>query len=151
MFTRLQIALQFPDELIKDSVRVYQAIQSKLPDVQLQILGDTSHGSCCVDEVAAAHVNADCVIHYGRACMSPYVFVNETARSSLTVLQNTSFVCLLCVYTSTLRRGCARLSTCSNLWFFTRGIAARTCLLRCGVPSRHTESKRTMSFDSFSA
>jgi diphthamide biosynthesis protein 2 len=26
--------------------------------------------SCCVDEVAAQHVDADAVVHYGRACMS---------------------------------------------------------------------------------
>jgi diphthamide biosynthesis protein 2 len=29
--------------------------------------------SCCVDEVAAEHVNADLVVHYGHACMSPSV------------------------------------------------------------------------------
>ncbi|MCJ1448018.1 MAG: Diphthamide biosynthesis protein 2 [Stictis urceolatum] len=37
----------------------------------LAILGDTSYGSCCVDEVAAQHVSADAVVHYGRACLSP--------------------------------------------------------------------------------
>ena len=26
--------------------------------------------SCCIDEVAAEHVNADLIIHYGRACLS---------------------------------------------------------------------------------
>jgi len=26
--------------------------------------------SCCVDEVAAQHHNADCIIHYGRSCLS---------------------------------------------------------------------------------
>ena len=30
-------------------------------------------GSCCVDEVAAQHVDADAVVHYGRACMSKWV------------------------------------------------------------------------------
>lgn len=35
------------------------------------ILADTSYGSCCVDEVAAEHVDADVVVHYGRACLSP--------------------------------------------------------------------------------
>ncbi|EAS29250.3 diphthamide biosynthesis protein 2 [Coccidioides immitis RS] len=38
---------------------------------KLYILGDTSYGTCCVDEVAAEHVSADVVIHYGRACLSP--------------------------------------------------------------------------------
>ena len=37
----------------------------------LFILGDTSYGSCCVDEVAAQHLDADIVVHYGRACLTP--------------------------------------------------------------------------------
>ncbi|KAH7383342.1 putative diphthamide synthesis protein-domain-containing protein [Pyrenochaeta sp. MPI-SDFR-AT-0127] len=38
---------------------------------RLFILGDTSYGACCVDEVAAEHVDADVVVHYGRSCLSP--------------------------------------------------------------------------------
>ncbi|KKZ64076.1 hypothetical protein EMCG_01572 [[Emmonsia] crescens] len=38
---------------------------------RLYILADTSYGTCCVDEVAAEHVDADVVVHYGRACLSP--------------------------------------------------------------------------------
>ncbi|KAL8806158.1 MAG: hypothetical protein Q9200_005155 [Gallowayella weberi] len=38
---------------------------------KLFILADTSYGACCVDEIAAEHVNADVVVHYGRACLSP--------------------------------------------------------------------------------
>ena len=38
---------------------------------RLYILADTSYGACCVDEVAAEHVDADVVVHYGRACLSP--------------------------------------------------------------------------------
>ncbi|KAI4686046.1 uncharacterized protein J4E88_003883 [Alternaria novae-zelandiae] len=40
-------------------------------DESLFILGDTSYGACCVDEVAAEHVDADVVVHYGRSCLSP--------------------------------------------------------------------------------
>ncbi|MCJ1377339.1 Diphthamide biosynthesis protein 2 [Xylographa soralifera] len=43
----------------------------KLPEVRLYILADTSYGACCVDEIAAEHVDADVVVHYGRACLSP--------------------------------------------------------------------------------
>lgn len=43
----------------------------KPPAVRLYILADTSYGACCVDEIAAEHVNADAVVHYGRACLSP--------------------------------------------------------------------------------
>ena len=57
----------------------------ELDGVKTYILADTSYGrydfgrtcklinSCCVDEVAAEHINADVVVHYGRACLSPYV------------------------------------------------------------------------------
>ncbi|KAJ5789642.1 uncharacterized protein N7518_006653 [Penicillium psychrosexuale] len=38
---------------------------------RLTILADTSYGTCCVDEVAAEHVDADVVVHYGRSCLSP--------------------------------------------------------------------------------
>lgn len=43
--------------------------------------------SCCVDEVAAQHVEADVVVHYGHACLSPtarlpviYVFPKQTVQ-----------------------------------------------------------------------
>lgn len=52
---------------------------------RLYILADTSYGACCVDEIAAEHVDADVVVHYGRACLSPtarlptiHVFTNRT-------------------------------------------------------------------------
>jgi len=34
----------------------------------------TSFRSCCVDEVAAQHVDADLIVHYGHTCLSPYVY-----------------------------------------------------------------------------
>ncbi|KAJ5439133.1 2-(3-amino-3-carboxypropyl)histidine synthase subunit 2 [Penicillium daleae] len=52
---------------------------------RLYILADTSYGTCCVDEVAAEHVDANVVVHYGRSCLSPsarlpviYVFTHKT-------------------------------------------------------------------------
>ncbi|PON77687.1 Diphthamide synthesis DHP [Parasponia andersonii] len=80
-----KVALQFPDELLKDSVRVVSALKDKLrcqrestternddvKDVSFFVMADTAYGSCCVDEVGASHVGADCVVHYGHACLSP--------------------------------------------------------------------------------
>ena len=40
-------------------------------EIKLFILADTTYSACCVDEVAAEHVCADAVVHYGRACLSP--------------------------------------------------------------------------------
>ncbi|KAM0789321.1 hypothetical protein ACM66B_000158 [Microbotryomycetes sp. NB124-2] len=67
-----RIALQFPDELLRDSVQVYRQIRDRLPlDKELYVLADTTYGSCCVDEVAAQHVDADLLVHYGHTCLSP--------------------------------------------------------------------------------
>ncbi|KAK4048241.1 Diphthamide biosynthesis protein 2 [Microbotryomycetes sp. JL201] len=67
-----RIALQFPDELLHDSVQVYREIRNRLAlDKEVYVLADTTYGSCCVDEVAAQHVDADLVVHYGHTCLSP--------------------------------------------------------------------------------
>ncbi|KAI9542857.1 Diphthamide biosynthesis protein 2 [Dissostichus eleginoides] len=65
-----KVALQFPDELLVDAVAVALEIERN-SNAKPFILGDTSYGSCCVDEVAAEHVGADCIVHYGSACLSP--------------------------------------------------------------------------------
>ncbi|OQS05688.1 diphthamide biosynthesis protein [Thraustotheca clavata] len=80
------IALQFPDALLSDALQVQLLLKDALGGydyTRMFVLGDTSYGSCCVDEVAAQHLKADCVVHYGRACLSPtsllpviYVFGN---------------------------------------------------------------------------
>ena len=69
---------QFPDELLKDSTEVVRALRKELQsscedvkDIGLYVMADTTYGSCCVDEVGASHINADCVIHYGHTCLSP--------------------------------------------------------------------------------
>lgn len=87
-----KIALQFPDELLPDADEVCWAMEegiqksfneqiSKVNSQETQVLsllsplvfvlGDTTYGSCCVDEVAALHLNADLIVHYGNACLSP--------------------------------------------------------------------------------
>ncbi|KAL5718444.1 hypothetical protein ACHQM5_011345 [Ranunculus cassubicifolius] len=76
-----KVALQFPDELLKDSTRVVSALRDDLHKLvkdsdsrnvaQLFVMADTTYGSCCVDEVGASHVDADCVVHYGHTCLSP--------------------------------------------------------------------------------
>ncbi|ODV84730.1 hypothetical protein CANARDRAFT_28875 [[Candida] arabinofermentans NRRL YB-2248] len=38
---------------------------------QVWILADTSYSPCCIDEVAAEHVSADIVVHFGDACLNP--------------------------------------------------------------------------------
>ncbi|KAJ1971854.1 Diphthamide biosynthesis protein 2 [Dimargaris xerosporica] len=63
-----KVALQFPDALLPDAGFVYQQLQA-LTQAELFVLADTTYGSCCVDEVAAEHVDAELVVHYGHSCL----------------------------------------------------------------------------------
>ncbi|KAI0390839.1 diphthamide biosynthesis protein-like protein [Xylariaceae sp. FL0594] len=77
-----RVALQFPDAMLGDAPWVVSALNKEFDKEEdseasepkrrrLYILADTSYSSCCVDEIAAEHVDADSVVHYGRACLSP--------------------------------------------------------------------------------
>ena len=71
-----RIGLQFPDFMLVDASRVVQVLEEELKqsdDVKrrIYVLADTSYSACCVDEIAAEHVHADVVVHYGRTCLSP--------------------------------------------------------------------------------
>ncbi|CAO3651240.1 unnamed protein product [Cunninghamella blakesleeana] len=68
-----KVALQFPNEMLADAASVSRLLKERTSDnnVSYFILADTSYGSCCVDEVAAQHVNADAIVHYGHSCLSP--------------------------------------------------------------------------------
>ncbi|KAI4158571.1 MAG: hypothetical protein LQ342_007310 [Letrouitia transgressa] len=93
-----RIALQFPDDMLADAPTIVDTLARALQEprsktdatidqpvadltipsresdpVRFYVLGDTSYGACCVDEVAAEHVDADSVVHYGRTCLSPTV------------------------------------------------------------------------------
>ncbi|RRT81731.1 hypothetical protein B296_00021370 [Ensete ventricosum] len=69
---KCDLCCQFPDDLLKDSPRVAKALRSELgAGVRLFVMADAAYGSCCVDEIGASHVDAECVVHYGHACMSP--------------------------------------------------------------------------------
>ncbi|XP_061392314.1 2-(3-amino-3-carboxypropyl)histidine synthase subunit 2 [Musca vetustissima] len=68
-----RVCLQFPDNYLKCSETIAASIRqafSLADEVKTFILADTSYGSCCVDEIAAAHVDADSLVHFGNACRS---------------------------------------------------------------------------------
>lgn len=58
-------------ELQEVDIRRQQSSKCTESHQRLFILADTSYGACCVDEIAAEHVEADVVVHYGRSCLSP--------------------------------------------------------------------------------
>ncbi|ODV59885.1 2-(3-amino-3-carboxypropyl)histidine synthase, partial [Ascoidea rubescens DSM 1968] len=48
---------------------------------EVWILADTSYSPCCIDEIAAQHVNSDLIVHFGDSCLSN--FSNLTSSSIL--------------------------------------------------------------------
>jgi diphthamide biosynthesis protein 2 len=68
----IRVALQFPDDLLVDAADVSWEFEIALNNEALVfVLGDTTFAPCCIDAVAAQHLQADCVVHYGHACLSP--------------------------------------------------------------------------------
>mmetsp|Transcript_16545 Transcript_16545/g.33834 ORF Transcript_16545/g.33834 Transcript_16545/m.33834 type:complete len:348 (+) Transcript_16545:6584-7627(+) len=67
-----RIALQFPDSLLGFAVAAATRLDDEIRSngAKVFVLGDTQFGECCVDEVAAQHVNADLVVHFGHTCLS---------------------------------------------------------------------------------
>ena len=72
--TSSRVCLQLPDDLLAHaaelSASVQKALESDELDVDIYILADTTYNALSVDEVASAHVDADCIVHYGRASLS---------------------------------------------------------------------------------
>ncbi|KAI8053998.1 putative diphthamide synthesis protein-domain-containing protein [Syncephalis plumigaleata] len=64
-----RIALQMPDSMLCDSAWVARQLREQTGR-SVFILADTSYGSCCVDEIAAQHIDADFIVHYGPSCLS---------------------------------------------------------------------------------
>ncbi|EMD93453.1 hypothetical protein COCC4DRAFT_191737 [Bipolaris maydis ATCC 48331] len=80
------------EELATDMNKARLQDSGGVVEEKLFILGDTSYGACCVDEVAAEHVDADVVVHYGRSCLSPpsrlpviYVFTERELDIDATI------------------------------------------------------------------
>jgi diphthamide biosynthesis protein 2 len=83
-----KVCLQFPDHLLSDSSEVALRLERSLNQI-IYILADTAYESCCVDYVAAAHVTADAIIHFGPVCFSktcatiPYLNIYEKSPLDL--------------------------------------------------------------------
>lgn len=73
-----RVALQFPDTLLEHAASCAEDLQDLFAKEETArtcfILGDTSYGSCCVDETAAQHADADLILHYGATCLSKSFF-----------------------------------------------------------------------------
>ena len=72
-----RVAVQVPDARLAEAPALCAALVALVARgpggrrVRAFVLADSAYSPCCVDEVAAQHLGADCVVHVGEACLSP--------------------------------------------------------------------------------
>ncbi|KAF8062673.1 dph1 [Scenedesmus sp. PABB004] len=79
------VALQFPEGLLMYACVIADILTRFAGVAHALILGDVTFGACCVDDLSAAALGADLLVHYGHSCLVPldvtvipclYVFVD---------------------------------------------------------------------------
>jgi len=79
------VALQFPEGLLMYSCALADIFRRFGGVRHAYVLGDVTFGACCVDDLSAAALGADFLVHYGHSCLVPvdatrlpcmYVFVD---------------------------------------------------------------------------
>ena len=77
------VALQFPEGLLMFATTIADILE-RFAKVRPIIMGDVTYGACCVDDLAAAALGVNLLVHYGHSCLVPvdrmatdvlYVFV----------------------------------------------------------------------------
>ena len=77
------VALQMPEGLLLFACTIADILE-RFANVESIIMGDVTYGACCVDDLSAAALGCDLLVHYGHSCLVPidrmatdvlYVFV----------------------------------------------------------------------------
>jgi len=79
------VALQFPEGLLMFATTIADILE-RFAAVECVIMGDVTYGACCVDDLSAAALGCELLVHYGHSCLVPvdqmetdvlYVFVRR--------------------------------------------------------------------------
>ena len=77
------VALQFPEGLLMYATHIADILE-EVAGAEAVILGDVTYGACCVDDLSAAALGCELLVHYAHSCLVPidrmalevmYVFV----------------------------------------------------------------------------
>jgi 2-(3-amino-3-carboxypropyl)histidine synthase len=80
-----RVALQMPEGLLMYASVLADILRAHCHGAETVVLGDVTYGACCVDDLSAAALGADLLVHYGHSCLVPvqrcalpmlYVFVH---------------------------------------------------------------------------
>ncbi|XP_078445689.1 diphthamide synthesis DPH2 family protein [Wolffia australiana] len=66
-----RVALQFPDGLLIYALPLADILRAFAGAADVLVLAEPTYGACCVDDLAAATLRADLLIHYGHSCLVP--------------------------------------------------------------------------------
>jgi 2-(3-amino-3-carboxypropyl)histidine synthase len=74
-----RVGLQFPEGLLLFATAIGD-ILSAFTACETVVLGDVTFGACCVDDLGAAALGCDMLIHYGHSCLVPIDSTVSTVR-----------------------------------------------------------------------
>lgn len=74
-----RVALQFPEGLLMFSC-IIADIVSTFTGAECVIMGDVTYGACCVDDLGAAALGCDFMVHYGHSCLVPIDQTTSTVK-----------------------------------------------------------------------
>uniref|UniRef100_A0A7S3NK92 2-(3-amino-3-carboxypropyl)histidine synthase subunit 1 n=1 Tax=Aureoumbra lagunensis TaxID=44058 RepID=A0A7S3NK92_9STRA len=67
-----RVALQFPEGLLMYGNALAQILRKfHNKKLRVYILGETTYGACCVDDLSAKALNCELLVHYGHSCLVP--------------------------------------------------------------------------------
>lgn len=64
------VALQMPEGLLLFACAIADILET-FAGVEAVIMGDVTYGACCVDDLCAAALGCDLLVHYGHSCLVP--------------------------------------------------------------------------------
>lgn len=92
------VALQFPEGLLLYATTIADILE-RFAGVDTIIMGDVTYGACCIDDLAAAALDAQLLVHYGHSCLVPIDRESHTTHfSPFVTLPLFPFVTRHCVF-----------------------------------------------------
>ncbi|AFZ79256.1 diphthamide biosynthesis protein 2-related domain containing protein [Theileria equi strain WA] len=83
------VALQMPEGLLHWGCEISDILLFFCPSLtEVVIMADVTYGACCIDDLTAACLGCDLVIHYGHSCLIP---INTVTLDCLYVFVEISF------------------------------------------------------------
>ena len=78
------IGLQFPDGLLMYAGAITSIVRHFVPKCPaVTVLADVVYGACCIDDLTAAALGVDFLVHFGHSCLVP---VDQTVVKTMYVL-----------------------------------------------------------------